>query len=442
VSAMSPTAMPLTAFSNFAVLQPKKKADPAPTLSASYRKRMRDDPKYDRISTLEEGAMNHIKDSGWAGALAQAVNGYMAGRETRALEKDYLSQQEHRQATIDQLLDKDPTVDPAIREMARDPEFSDFAVTAYARSKLDQKPAKDYDTVTANGKVWRVNRSDPNDKTEMGDAKADERKTSRVQMVGSQGPGEYLINDATGDEVRKVGNIYNKPSDRQPSAGDEKYNYLRGQGVPDARARGLAYGGISLSTDANGVVWEVDGATGQRKMVEQPAGGSSPSPTSSRPPGAQGTTPPKAASDRASQNDSIDVAMAKLDDMLGSDDWQSNSGIENVVKRGANAVGGMFGAQASPEMTRRGQDVSQLKQSLTDAMANDPRTNEGDFKRIEELVPGNGLFDSDAANRTAMAKARAYLEEIRNRPLAVDPRTGDGRAPQMGSGHDPLGILK
>ncbi|MGE0666905.1 MAG: hypothetical protein AB7O49_10155 [Sphingomonadales bacterium] len=251
----------------------------------------------------------------------------------------------------------------------------------------------------------------------------------QITMDGPEGPGIYNI-DASGQPVGKVGGVVRTPSTRQPSVAEQRYAYLLGQGVPPAEARAIALGLVTNKTDANGVTTRTNLATGQTQTIGGNATG--------------GITPPKLAQDRAAQNDRIDTTLKQIDQTLAGPDWQSGSGAGNAIDDAINVVTGFFGGEGVPERARQKRDIKQLKQLVATAMKTDNRVFVSDFQRAEELLPSGGWFESDEQARQAMAGIRALLEEIRSRPIAVDPRTGDNReaAPAFEGDSDPLGILK
>src|SRR5690606_35264216 len=90
------------------------------------------------------------------------------------------------------------------------------------------------------------------------------------------------------------------------------------------------------------------------------------------------------------------------------------------------------------EIARQSRQIAGLKQTLAGILDGDERVTNDDYRRIKQLVPGTGLFDSDESARAAMAELRKLLDDIRKRPLAADPRT-TGDRPASGN-EDPMNL--
>jgi hypothetical protein len=239
---MNPIGMPLTAFNSFAVLQPKRaSSDPAPTLSAAYRKRMRDDPRSDSIATLEDQAANHIKDSGWAGSLAQVFSGYLAGKEGRDLEKEYMGQQEQNNAAIAQYLSNDKSLDEPTRNLIQsNPDYAEFAVTNSLKNKLDPKESPSYQTYTgSDGQQYAWNPKNPGEQPRALPNSQKPDEFDNIETVVDGRAGIYRQNKRTGQIGDFVGAL-------PPKAPDTVVNI-------DQKAEGA---GRKAQAEASAAIWK------------------------------------------------------------------------------------------------------------------------------------------------------------------------------------------
>jgi hypothetical protein len=147
----------------------------------------------------------------------------------------------------------------------------------------------------------------------------------------------------------------------------------------------------------------------------------------------------KGAASTAVDNAEIDLVMDEIDRVLGGEDWQSGSGVGNLLKGGANVVANaLYGEEAFPSMTRKGADVAKLEQLVTAALATNKKVTEGDFKRVKALLPGLGVADSADKARTRLVEIRKLFDDIRNRPL---PSGAASEPSAPSSGDDPLGLF-
>ncbi|MEN3974793.1 hypothetical protein [Emcibacter sp. SYSU 3D8] len=248
---------------------------------------------------------------------------------------------------------------------------------------------------------------------------------------------------------------------RQPTVAEQRYNYLIQQGVDPQRAQGLAYGGIEVGVDSAGRPYELNLAGPNAQTAPGttvpgvPDGGGQAGQAQSEAapsPAAQGHVPPKLAQERAEENNQIDLASSRVRDMLASDVWQQGIGVKTAAGRAWNAVGAPFVGGYQKESDQVGVDIATLRQDLIAALKSDKRTTEADVRRIESLLPSGGPFTSTEQARQRLVEIYQWLQQIRSRPLAVDPR-GAVMAPQsgdpmsLGNGgtvptNDPLGLFQ
>ena len=267
----------------------------------------------------------------------------------------------------------------------------------------------------AKGKTFEVGdnlvRENPDGTVEVvyrGEQKAP--KVRQAQLDGPEGPGVYNIDEA-GNVVGRVGGIVRAPSaGRQPTLADRRVQYLISQGMDPERAQAIGLGLEPIPGKAT---------TGPLKTVVE---------------------------NRAKQNDAIDTAVGEIDRVLKSEDWQGGSGIGNAVKGTINLVTNTFdGKDLFPDQTRKSVDISNLQQTFVRALSADKRVVNDDFKRLEKLLPGNGVFDGEETARAKLAEVRRFFEEIRKRPLPSDPRLGDETAETPdetpAGADDPLGLF-
>lgn len=156
----------------------REKQDIAPAISSSYRKRMQEDPRYERVQQLQESALSPIPNSGWAGALAQVFSGYMAGKKEKALEKDYLDQQTRTSDAMMGLVETEGD-DPFLTQLSQSgiPELQELAVTALIKKKTE-KSQPEYTYQDVNGEVVGLNKNNPNDRVSVGKVTPKDERTS------------------------------------------------------------------------------------------------------------------------------------------------------------------------------------------------------------------------------------------------------------------------
>jgi hypothetical protein len=295
-------------------------------------------------------------------------------------------------------------------EIQRDPMGAMTALSMFGEEA--DAPGYDFQTVLdENGKevVMAVNKRNPTDMKPIGGKPQKEEPYRYITMDGDEGPGIYVFQG--NKNLGKLGGVVRAPSaGRQPTKDELLEAELVRMGIPVGDARKMRVGIMPI-------------------------------------PGKETTGPLKnVIENRAKQNDAIDTAVGEIDRVLKAEDWQGGSGIENTVKGGLNLVTNAFdGKDLFQDQTRKSVDISNLQQTFVRALSADKRVVNDDFKRLEGLLPGNGIFDGEETARAKLAEVRKFFEEIRKRPLPTDPRLGNEPAEPTAEtptgADDPLGLF-
>ncbi len=209
---------------NAAALQtrrPMSQARHSELLSKALMEAKEKDPLYNMA--LDRTQYQPPEESGVTGEIAKHLMRWSGEQEVKGIDEAYQGKQSRRNEEMTRILtgggdDADKFMEglpPQQRQIisrvlqSGDPDMIEAIVGQVVKQSFDPGKAKKYETVNANGKVYRVNDADTSDITEIGEQDQD---LDQVEMVGPEGPGVYNRNKRTGQIVgSKIGGIYNKP---------------------------------------------------------------------------------------------------------------------------------------------------------------------------------------------------------------------------------------
>jgi hypothetical protein len=213
--------------------RPMSEAQKQEALSQALQEQMANDPRSGQIQDWRDRSMTPFGvGAGLTGVAAQLASALVAKDQEKKLGAEYQDRQAKKNEMYSQILGQPSGATPGIGgaqsggspmdaltpqqramigPMLADPDMQEQAAAFLLKQSFEPGQKPKYSTpINVNGELVTFNENNPDDRKTLGKA-PNERKTSKVEMVGSQGPGQYLVDDATGDEVRYMGGIAVRP---------------------------------------------------------------------------------------------------------------------------------------------------------------------------------------------------------------------------------------